>query len=150
METPSLCQCVKSYDGPAVDSPLGGVWRYQPQLLYTRCPVVLVDDSFQRYRRVGVVCEWVFGYTGMPRSLFSLSPLASCGIFILIRPVSTGYDTPNNGSINLPPSRPPCALNASETANLELGGGVDLLGKRDMVPTWKKKRVWGELFQCCR
>lgn len=146
METPSLCQYVESYDGPAVDSPRGGVWRYQPQLLYTRCPVVLVDDYFQRYRRVGVVCGWVFGYTGMSRSLFSLSTW----ILILIRPVSTGYDTSNNGSINLPPSRPPRALDASEAANLELGGGVDMLGECDMVSTWKKEGVWCELFQCCR
>lgn len=86
----------------------------------------------------------------MSRPLLFISPLASRGIFILIRPVSTGYDTPNNGSINLPPSRSPRALDASETANLELGGGVNLLGERYMVSAWKKKGVWGELFQCCR
>lgn len=66
---------------------------------------------------------------------------------MLTRPGSAGDDTPDNGGINLPPSGASCALNAGETANLELGGSVNMLGEWDMVSAWKKKGVWSELLQ---
>lgn len=110
--------------------------------------MVLVNDSLQRYRRVGVVCGWVLGYTGISLSFFIV--LVISGILTLTQLVSAGYDTLDDGSINLPPSRSPRTLDASEAANLELGGSIDMLGERDMVSSWEKKGVWCELFQYWR
>lgn len=84
----------------------------------------------------------------MSRSLSPSLILSASRILILTRPGSTGDDTRDNGSINLPPSGAPCALDAGKTANLELGGSVNMLGEWDMVSTWKKKGVWSELLQC--